>query len=119
MYRIRRSGRLLASATAVGFTLSTLAVAVAVGSSGKVYAQNVLEEVVVTARKRQESLQETPIAISAMSGEQLAATGMQDVASLRAVVPNIDVYSGNGTTGAGNIFIRGVGARNTGVNYDS
>lgn len=83
------------------------------------YSASVLEEVVVTARKRQESLQETPIAISAMSGDQLAAQGINSTADLRASVPNIDVYSGNGTTGAGNIFIRGVGARNTGVNYDS
>lgn len=84
-----------------------------------VHAATVLEEVVVTARKRQESLQETPVAITAMSGDQLAAQGMQSTADLRAVVPNVDVYSGNGTTGAANIFIRGVGARNTGVNYDS
>ncbi|HSB97394.1 MAG TPA: TonB-dependent receptor plug domain-containing protein, partial [Spongiibacteraceae bacterium] len=84
-----------------------------------VYAANVLEEVVVTARKRQESLQETPVAITAMNGEQLAEQGINSTADLRAVVPNVDVYSGNGTTGAGNIFIRGVGARNTGVNYDS
>jgi iron complex outermembrane recepter protein len=84
-----------------------------------VHAANVLEEVVVTARKRQESLQETPVAITAMSGEQLAAQGLTNTADLRAVVPNVDVYTGNGTTGAANIFIRGVGARNTGVNYDS
>jgi iron complex outermembrane receptor protein len=84
-----------------------------------VHSANVLEEVVVTARKRQESLQETPIAISAMSGDQMAQNGVNNSADLRAVVPNVDIYSGNGTTGAGNIFIRGVGARNTGVNYDS
>jgi iron complex outermembrane receptor protein len=35
------------------------------------------------------------------------------------VVPNVDVYEGNGTNGSGNVFIRGVGARNTGVNFDS
>ncbi len=29
------------------------------------------------------------------------------------------MYSGNGTTGNGNVFIRGIGARNTGVNFDS
>jgi iron complex outermembrane receptor protein len=84
-----------------------------------VHAASVLEEVVVTARKRQESLQETPVAITAMTGDQLAATGVTNTADLRAVVPNVDVYGGNGTTGAANIFIRGVGARNTGVNYDS
>lgn len=83
------------------------------------HAATVLEEVVVTARKRQESLQETPVAITAMTGDQLAAQGLQSTADLRAVVPNVDIYGGNGTTGSANIFIRGVGARNTGVNYDS
>lgn len=81
--------------------------------------QAVLEEVVVTARKREESLQETPIAVSAFSGENLEELGMRDMASLRNVVPNVDLYEGNGTGGSGNIFIRGVGARNTGVNFDS
>lgn len=82
-------------------------------------AQLVLEEVVVTARKREESLQETPIAVSAFSGESLKELGLRDISDLTKIVPNVDMYGGNGTTGAGNVFIRGVGARNTGVNYDS
>lgn len=81
--------------------------------------QAMLEEVVVTARKREESLQETPVAVSAFSGENLQELGINDIADLTRVVPNVDMYSGNGTTGAGNVFIRGVGARNTGVNFDS
>ncbi|MCB1704719.1 MAG: TonB-dependent receptor [Halioglobus sp.] len=82
-------------------------------------AQAMLEEVVVTARKRMETMQETPVAVSAFSGENLQELGINDIADLTRVVPNVDMYSGNGTTGAGNIFIRGVGARNTGVNFDS
>ena len=82
-------------------------------------AQAVLEEVVVTARKREESLQETPVAVSAFTGESLEELGLNNIADLTRVVPNVDMYTGNGTTGAGNVFIRGVGARNTGVNFDS
>jgi len=82
-------------------------------------AQLVLEEVVVTARKREESLQETPLAVSALSGDALSEMGMTNIADLTRVVPNVDLYSGNGTTGAGNAFIRGIGQRNIGVNYDS
>ena len=82
-------------------------------------AQMVLEEVVVTARRREESLQETPVAVSAYSSQALEDLGMRDIADLRKVAPNVDLYAGNGTTGAGNAFIRGVGARNTGVNFDS
>lgn len=100
-----------------------LSAAIATGTVGLVpiaaQAQMVLEEVVVTARRREESLQETPVAVSAFSSEALEEFGMRDIADLRKVAPNVDLYDGNGTTGAGNVFIRGVGARNTGVNFDS
>jgi iron complex outermembrane receptor protein len=98
----------LATAALVETTSPTLAV-----------AQLVLEEVVVTARKREESLQETPVAVSAFSGDALSEMGMTTIADLTRVVPNVDMYTGNGTTGAGNAFIRGIGQRNIGVNYDS
>tara|TARA_B110000503_G_scaffold866_1_gene1159 strand:- start:3152 stop:5707 length:2556 start_codon:yes stop_codon:yes gene_type:complete len=81
--------------------------------------QAMLEEVVVTARKREESLQETPVAVTAFTGQSLEELGLTNISDLTKVVPNVDMYSGNGTTGAGNVFIRGIGARNTGVNYDS
>ena len=86
---------------------------------GIAMAQAMLEEVVVTARKREESLQETPVAVSAFSGENLTELGVNNIADLTRVVPNVDMYGGNGTTGAGNAYIRGIGARNTGVNFDS
>lgn len=105
------------------FTAIPLSAAVAATSIGLMpgyaHAQLTLEEVVVTARKRVESLQETPIAVSAFTGDNLEELGMRDIADLRKVAPNVDLYDGNGTGGAGNVFIRGVGARNTGVNFDS
>ncbi|NQX88173.1 MAG: TonB-dependent receptor [Halioglobus sp.] len=82
-------------------------------------AQAALEEVVVTARKREETLQETPVAVSVFNGETLEQLGLRDMSDLTKVVPNVDMYEGNGTTGSANIFIRGIGARNTGVNFDS
>jgi iron complex outermembrane recepter protein len=100
-----------------------LTAALSAGSVGMLpiaaHAQLALEEVIVTARKREESLQETPIAVTALSGENLDELGLKDISDLRKVAPNVDLYDGNGTGGAGNIFIRGVGARNTGVNFDS
>lgn len=103
--------------------VSHLAMALAATSVGFVptvaLAQATLEEVVVTARKREETLQETPVAVSAFTGEGLTELGINDIADLTRVVPNVDMYTGNGTTGSGNVFIRGIGARNTGVNFDS
>ncbi|CAA0123714.1 Pesticin receptor [Halioglobus japonicus] len=103
--------------------VSHLSAVVAATSAGVIptvaLGQAMLEEVVVTARKREETLQETPVAVSAFSGENLQELGINDISDLTRVVPNVDMYSGNGTTGAGNVFIRGIGARNTGVNFDS
>jgi len=100
-----------------------LSMALAAGSTGlvpvAVQAQAALEEVVVTARRREESLQETPVAVSAFSNQSLEELGLTNISDLTRVAPNVDMYSGNGTTGTANIFIRGVGARNTGVNFDS
>lgn len=103
--------------------VSHLAAALAVTSAGLIptvaLGQSALEEVVVTARKREETLQETPVAVSAFTGETLEELGLTNISDLTRVVPNVDMYSGNGTTGNGNIYIRGIGARNTGVNFDS
>ncbi|GHD08052.1 TonB-dependent receptor [Halioglobus japonicus] len=102
---------------------SKSALAIAIGTAGMspivVHSQMVLEEVIVTARKREESLQETPVAISALSGDDLEDLGLRDISNLSEVVPNVDSGDGNGTSGAGSVFIRGIGARNTGVNFDS
>jgi iron complex outermembrane recepter protein len=109
--------------TTLRFFASHLSAAIAVTSVGLIpgvaHGQAMLEEVVVTARKRVESLQETPVAVSAFSNENLEELGIRDMADLTRVVPNVDMYAGNGTTGSANVFIRGIGARNTGVNFDS
>ncbi len=102
--------------------VTSITAALSAGSIGLIpisaSAQMVLEEVVVTARKREESLQDIPIAVTALSGDNLRELGLRDMSDLRKVAPNVDLYDGNGTTGAANVFIRGVGARNTGVNFD-
>ena len=84
-----------------------------------VLADTELEEVIVTARRREESLQESPIAISAFSGSDLQESGITNLADFNHVVPNVDVGEGNGNAGVANIFIRGVGQRNTEPNLDS
>jgi iron complex outermembrane receptor protein len=82
-------------------------------------AQGVLEEVVVTARKREESLQETPVAVTALGATALREAGVRSLADLNQVIPNIEVQSANGNAGVANIYIRGIGQRNTGPNIDS
>ncbi|RLA59944.1 MAG: hypothetical protein DRR04_07075 [Gammaproteobacteria bacterium] len=69
---------------------------------------NVMEEVVVTARKRQESLQETPVAVTALSSEALRDANIRNLADLTTTVPGLDAKVGSKS---GEFAIRGVGAR--------
>ena len=48
-----------------------------------------LEEIVVTAQKRSESLQTVPVAVSVVSGEQLQQAGISNAESLQDVVPSL------------------------------
>src|SRR5580700_6982237 len=52
-------------------------------------ASSGIEEVVVTALKRDTSLQETPISISAVTGASLANSGIQDLTNLTQAVPSL------------------------------
>jgi iron complex outermembrane recepter protein len=69
--------------------------------------QLMLEEVVVTAQKREQSLQGVPIAVSAMSGEKINDTGILDLEELTVFMPNVNINQGQNTA---NLFIRGVGS---------
>jgi iron complex outermembrane receptor protein len=86
-----------------------------------VYAQGalVLEEVIVTARKRAENLQETPLAVTALDASALRDAGVNNLADLNEMVPGIDVSLANGTAPLASVYIRGVGQRNSGANIDS
>jgi iron complex outermembrane receptor protein len=56
-----------------------------------------VEEVLVTARRREESLQDVPIAISAFGGDALEEQGVQRIENMNAVAPNLSVMGGVNT----------------------
>jgi iron complex outermembrane receptor protein len=66
-----------------------------------------LDEVVVTAQKREESLREVPISVEVVSGERLADAGILRMDDLKAYVPNLQMSE---TGIANNIYIRGIGS---------
>lgn len=71
-----------------------------------------LEEVVVTARKREESLQDTPIAISAFSAAALQRQQIASTEDLDQIAPNLQFASYGPLTGnnsAAQVYIRGIG----------
>src|SRR5437764_1723512 len=71
-----------------------------------------LAEVVVTAERRAENIQDVPITIQAMSGEQLKQLNIVSMNELLKYTPNV-TYSGNGP-GTGNIFMRGLSSGGSG-----
>src|SRR5437016_2950385 len=72
----------------------------------------VLEEVTVTARKVRENLQETPVAITAMSGDALEQRQVFQTDKLTQVVPNLQFGTNAplaGNNASSQVFIRGIG----------
>ncbi len=65
--------------------------------------------IVVTARRREESLISVPIAITALSGQQLADRGAIDITDLAETVPNVTLEASRATNSTLSAFIRGVG----------
>jgi iron complex outermembrane receptor protein len=66
-----------------------------------------LEEIVVTARRRAENLQETPISITAFSSERLEALNVQDLPRLAEFTPGLQLTSLPGSAGIA-VSIRGI-----------
>ena len=88
------------------FGFFTLLCALAVPSQ----AQTVLEEIVVTAQKREQNIQDVPISITRMSGQWLESkfAGGGDVLELASTVPGLHVESSNGRLSP-RFYMRGLG----------
>lgn len=72
-------------------------------------------DIIVTAQKRAQGLQDVPLAVSAIGGDLIGPSGTNDVSGLGSIVPNVSV----GTQfGIAQIFIRGVGLDNVFVGAD-
>jgi outer membrane receptor protein involved in Fe transport len=82
-----------------------LVLAVAMTMPGVAFSQ-ALEEVVVTAQKRAQSLQDVPIAVSALSGDWMKQNNIADLEDVAALVPNLSL---SGTPGINTVRIRGLG----------
>ena len=68
-----------------------------------------VEQVVVTARRREESLKDVPVAVSAFSAEKLERSGGTDITVLSQTTPNITVQTARGSNSTLISYIRGVG----------
>ncbi|MDC0598530.1 TonB-dependent receptor [Gammaproteobacteria bacterium] len=110
-----RGKRLLKGVSAAVVALSSLAY------QGQALAQNesAIEEIVVSARFREENLQDTPLAITAVSGDALEMRGLTDVTQLDDFSPNTVIAplgAGWGSTAAA--FIRGIGLGDNSLSFE-
>jgi outer membrane receptor protein involved in Fe transport len=77
----------------------------------------VIEELVVTAQKREEALQDVPIAVSAFSQDSLEAQKIDGGPNLQQAIPNVSFARSN-FTNSFNFQIRGIGAKAVGASAD-
>ena len=98
------------------FLSKSLSVAVVAAMSVPALAQDTMEEVVVTATKRSESIQDVPLAVSVVTGEIIERAEVRDLLDLQSVVPSLRVPQFQNSIQT-NFVIRGFGngANNPGI----
>ena len=84
------------------------ALALATYGTGAI-AQGVLEEVIVTAQKRAQSIQDVPLSITAFSGDFLEENGIQKIDQVAQITPNFNIAASVQPAGV-RIQVRGIGA---------
>lgn len=80
--------------------------------------EEVSEEILITARRITERLQDVPIAVSAFSEESLQGLETKDIGDLQGLVPNLNIAQGRGSNSSANVFIRGVGQPDALATFD-
>ncbi|RMF12319.1 MAG: TonB-dependent receptor [Alphaproteobacteria bacterium] len=106
----------LLSATAV----ATVAAGIGFDAKGPAFAQTMtIEQITVTARRREESLQDVPISVTAMSGASLERAGVPDLVAVAKTVPNVTLEVSRGTNSTLTAFIRGVGQQDPVAGFEA
>jgi iron complex outermembrane receptor protein len=110
MHRARNVHGIKSFGAALGFTLTVALPAVALlpaAARADAPAETaMLEEIVITAQRREESQQKTSLALQVLSSKELADAGVVQVRDLSSVVPGLEIGQGGNAT---QIYIRGVG----------
>jgi iron complex outermembrane receptor protein len=75
--------------------------------------------ITVTARRREESLQDVPLAVTAYTGAQLEAMGAVDILAIAETTPNVTLEASRGTNSTLSAFIRGVGQQDPVAGFEA
>jgi len=99
--------------------LLTPAVSSAQTGSEEEDSAGTIEEIIVTATRREESLMEVPIAVTAFTGDELADFGVLDLTYVSQMSPNTTLKVSRGTNTTLTAFIRGVGQQDPVAGFES
>jgi len=89
------------------------------GEQGPFASDEVLDEIIVTAQFREQNLQETPLAVTALEADTIVARGMVSVLDVAEAVPNVTMTLGMGGSGNSNqTYIRGIGRDDSSFAFD-
>jgi iron complex outermembrane receptor protein len=100
---------------AAGSAIASIILSGAILPAPSFARDGVLEEVIVTARKRAEDIQDVPISVSAYTGAQLRDAGITNLKDLGYQTPGVQIDQSS----SAQIWIRGIGQRDDGARLDS
>lgn len=120
-YKMGQRKRVLLRSTCAIAALATGVKAHAQASSDQTLSNAYqLDQIIITAQKREENLQDVPITGTAFSGETLERAGLDDIAQVGNFVPNVQIDNTSPFSGANSLvaFIRGIGQSDFALNFD-
>jgi iron complex outermembrane receptor protein len=77
--------------------------------SDEIEQRSALGDIVVTARRREENLQDTPVSITAVNAAIIEERGIESFVDLAKITPNVKIHDTPGGIGAAAIYMRGIG----------
>ena len=100
---------MIRAALLASIAVSGLAVTAPVMAQEEAASAESGNEIIVTARRREENLLDVPIAVSAFSGEALELRGALDLTDIGNITPNTTLETSRGSNSTLSAFIRGIG----------
>jgi len=87
--------------------------------AGAVESRSEVEDIVVTARKRAENLQDTPVSVTAVNSAIIEARGIENFVDISKITPNLKIHDTPGGLGAAAVYMRGIGYGDNTVGQDA
>ena len=119
MMALRHSGRILAIRTLALASVACCGILATPAVAQEAGVSDTDGGIVVTARRREESLLNVPIAVTAISGDTLERTGAIDITDISNSSPNVTLETSRGTNSTLTAFIRGVGQQDPVAGFEA